>query len=140
MKRKTEFLTVFLVLVLVAMSYMPVVAGPPPMLPSSFFGIVKKNGANMPAGTVVSAWINGVQVAHTTVVPFNGDTVYSLDVPADNTDTTVRDGGTSGDTVVFYVGNQTQLRTGVWHSGVNVQLNLTLFQTYLPVVARNAGN
>jgi hypothetical protein len=139
MKRKTEFLTVSLVLVLVALSHAPVFAGPP-TLPSSFYGIVKQNGANVPDGTVVSAWINGVQVAHTMVVPFNGDMVYSLDVPADNTDTPVRDGGISGDTVVFRVGDRTQVRTGTWHDGVNAQLDLELFQLFMPMVARNAGN
>jgi len=43
-------------------------AGSPP-LPASFYGTMQMDGAGVPAGTLVSAWINGVEYAETTTTP-----------------------------------------------------------------------
>jgi len=102
----------------------PALAIPP--LPSSFYGTVKVNGANVPVGTTVSARINGVQYASTTAFLYNGDTVYSLDVLGDNPDTVAVDGGREGDSIQFEVGGTLAGETGVWHSGTNVKQDLTI--------------
>jgi hypothetical protein len=97
-----------------------------PPLPSSFYGTVKINGANVPPDTVVSAWINGVKYAETTVLLFSGDTVYSLNVPGDDPTTPgVIEGGVQGETVSFFIGSGAALQSGTWQSGSNVQLNLS---------------
>lgn len=87
-----------LVLALLAVNVPTVLAFPP--LPSSFFGVVKMNGANVAEGTVVSARINGVQYAQATVSVYNGDTIYTVDIPGDDSSTPgVREGGVYNDTV-----------------------------------------
>ena len=96
-----------------------------PPLPSSFYGTVKVDGENVPDGTIVSTWINGVKYAEATVSLYAGDTLYSLNVPGDDPATPDIEGGVEGDTVVFYIGGLVADQTGTWHSSTNVDLNLT---------------
>jgi hypothetical protein len=97
-----------------------------PPLPSSFYGTVKVNGANAPVGAIVSARINAVEYAHTTVGLYLGGTVYGLVVPGDDSSTAgVIEGGKTGNTVVFYIDGVLADQTGTWNSGSNVSLNLT---------------
>jgi hypothetical protein len=130
-----------LTLVIAVVVAQPVLAFPP--LPSSFYGTVKLNGANVPLGTLVSARINGVQYASTTVLIYQGNTVYSLDIPGEDTDVPGIQGGSEGDTIVFFIGSIQASQTAIWHSGTNVNLNLTgsgvlptYFFRYLPLVRR----
>jgi hypothetical protein len=107
-----------------------------PPLPSSFYGRVKQNGQNVPLGAYVSAWINGNQFAYSKTVLYQGDTVYSLDVPGDDASTPAIEGGVQGDTIVFKINGLPLQQTGAWHSGQNVELNLTiasLSAIYLPL-------
>ena len=101
-------------------------AGPPPTIPSSFYGSAKIDDQNVPMGTEVSAWINGSRYAQVTVtVLYLGDTMYALNVPGDDVSTPgVIEGGQEGDTIVFHLGSLLAHPTGVWHVG-NAQLNLT---------------
>ncbi len=101
----------------------PALAVPP--LPSSFYGTVKIDHANVPDGTLVKALINGQVYAQTKTLTYQGDSVYSLDVLGDDTDTTVVDGGVDGDTIVFMIGEEVADQTGIWKSGTNVNLDLT---------------
>jgi hypothetical protein len=114
-----------------------------PPLPSSFYGMVKVNGVNVPPGMVITAKINGVQYAYTMVGTYQGNTIYSLDVPGDQSDTPVIEGGVEGDTIVFFIGTIQATQTGIWHGGTNVNLNLTgtsveplLFTMFLPLILR----
>jgi len=128
-----------LVLLVVLLSGLGTVRAVPP-LPSSLYGTVKSAGENVPPGTTVSAWINGVQYAHTTVYPYETDTAYTLVVPGDDPATVgVIEGGKAGDTVVLMVGSQAADQTASWASASNQMLNLTLspsFMTYLPLILR----
>jgi VCBS repeat-containing protein len=97
-----------------------------PPLPSSFYGTVKVNGANAPVGVIISARINSVEYAHTTVMLYLSETVYGLDVPGDDPATPgVIEGGQMGNTVVFYIDGMLASPTGTWNRGSNVSLNLT---------------
>jgi hypothetical protein len=113
-----------------------------PPLPSSFYGTVKSNGFNVPSGVRVSARINGILYAMSPYMLYNGDTVYTLNVPGDDPETpNIVEGGVPGDTVVFYVGNTQANQTATWQSGTNVNLNLTVslppyMQIYLPLITR----
>ena len=100
--------------------------GPPP-LPSSFWGIAKVNGVTPPDGTLVTAWINGVQYASTKTMSYPGwgGGLYTLTVPGDQTGTEQIEGGVQGDTIVFEIGELVASPTGVWRSGTNVHLDLT---------------
>lgn len=106
-----------------------VLAGPAwamPPLPASFYGTVKVDGENVSAGTKVSAWINGVKYAETTVQFYAGDSVYSLNVAGDDPATLgVIEGGVPGDTVVFHIGEGVTLQTSHWTNGSNREFNLT---------------
>ena len=128
----------FLTMGMVLLYVQPVLAFPP--LPSSFNGTVKINGSNVPAGTVVSAWINGIQYKTTTVTYISPDMKYLLNVPGDDPTTLPIEGGVDGDTIVFYIGTAQAAQTGTWHSGTNVNLNLCsglcTYRLYLPLVIR----
>jgi hypothetical protein len=104
-----------------------------PALPSSFYGTVKLNNANVPDGTIVQAFIGSLVVAQGYTQMFQGDSYYALDVPADDTATPVIDGGREGDTIAFKVAGITANETGTWHSGTDVQLNLTVTSASTPV-------
>ncbi len=124
MHKRKIFTALLLAITLLVSTVSPALALPP--LPSSFLGTVKLDGANVPAGTVISARINGVEYASTVVQLYNGDTVYSLDVPGDDPATPPDvEGGVANDTVVFFIGSQEADQVGTWSSGTNVELNLT---------------
>jgi LPXTG-motif cell wall-anchored protein len=101
----------------------PALAFPP--LPSSFYGKVKVNGANVPDGTIIHATINGKVYAETKTLTYQGDSVYTLDVLGDDTSTTAIEGGHEGDPVAFTVAGQPAIQTGIWKGGTNVNLDLS---------------
>ena len=95
MKFQKRLITTILLLVLFMGTYSMVEAVPP--LPSSFHGTVKVNGAYVPAGTVISAWIDDVQYAQTTTELYLGESVYAIDVPGDDSSTAgIIEGGAPG--------------------------------------------
>jgi hypothetical protein len=110
---------------MVLLTLSPTVAEAVPPIPSSFYGTVKLNGSNVPDGTKVSAWIGGVKYAETETTIWEGDSVYSIEVPGDDPETPGKDGGVEGETIVFKIASYTANQTGTWHSGTNVELNLT---------------
>ncbi|MDH7488907.1 MAG: hypothetical protein QHH80_05315 [Anaerolineae bacterium] len=126
-KRRIGFVLALFLLLSIAL---PAAADQPPRLPSAFYGTVKMNGANVPNGTLVSAWINGVKYAETTtfMTTINGQqvSVYTITVPGDDPSTPGIEGGNEGDTVVFRVGTDLADQTGTWHEGTDVALNLTV--------------
>jgi hypothetical protein len=64
---------------------------------------------------------------------FQGDSYYALDLPADDTASPTIDGGREGDTIAFKVGGITAHETGTWHSGTDVQLNISVTSASTPV-------
>jgi hypothetical protein len=101
----------------------PVLAIPP--LPSSFYGTVKVNNANVPDGTVIQALVGEQVYAEGFTQTYQGNSVYALDVQGDNTDTTTQDGARDGDALRFKIGGVLADQTAVWHTGTNISLNLT---------------
>ena len=144
MKRiRSLAILIVLTLGLLVFDVQPALAFPP--LPSTFYGTVKIDEANVPAGTVVSAQINDVKFAFATVITYHGDIVYSLDIPGDDSETTgIIEGGVEGDTIVFYIGTTKATQTAIWHGGPLVSLNLTghtdieplAFTTFLLLILR----
>lgn len=101
-----------------------------PPLPSSFYGSARFNNANPPDGTSVEGLINGQVFAITTTQTYQGSSVYSLDVPGDDSATAAVEGGREGDQVSFRIGGQLAEQTATWHSGTNVEMALSA--VYLP--------
>lgn len=125
MKTRKIVVTTAILLVLLLGTFSVVEAVPP--LPSSFHGTVKVNGANVPAGTIITAWVNGVQYAQVTSLMYGGDSVYALDVPGDDASSTgVIEGGVQGDTVTFKIDGIEADQTGSWATGTNVTRNLSV--------------
>ena len=117
------FSALLLTIALTLSNFATALAAPP--TPSSFWGIVTLDGASVPAGTAISARINGVQYASVAVTINLGTAYYSISVPGDDPTTSgIIEGGITGDTVVFYIGSYMANQTGSWLSG-NVRLDLT---------------
>ena len=123
MKKQQLCIAVFLTMSLVLMNVSTAFALPPQ--PSGFIGTAKVNGANVPPGTIISAWIDGVKYAEFPAELFSGETWYSLDVRGYDPDEPDNGGGLPGDTIVFRIGGLLALQSATWQSGTNILLNLT---------------
>ena len=124
-KQQTILFAVLATAILFVMNLTVAGAQGPPSQPSSFYGTVKVNGANVADGTVVTAWINGTQVAETTTQTWNGNSVYSMAVP----------NGNEGDSITFQVNGVVANESGTWQLGGNSELNLTVSSGPTPPVA-----
>ena len=124
----------------------PAHAQQPPVLPFSPWGTAKSNGANVPAGTEVSAWCGVVRYASTTKIDlYNGETWYSnLDIPGDSAETPdIKEGCAPNEIVSFKIGAAWAKEKGSWTTGGSGQVNLTTttsatlpFTVRLPLVRR----
>jgi hypothetical protein len=124
MNRPVKFFSLSVLICLISL-FMTIPVMAIPALPSSFYGTLKVNGENVPDGTLVQALINDQVVAQAYTQTYQADSVYALDVPGDDTDTSVQDGGRENDTIKFEIGGALADQTGTWNSGTNVNLNLT---------------
>jgi len=97
----------------------------PPTLPSAFWGTVKYNGSNVANGTVVQAWISDTLIVSATTTTYDGSSVYSLDIPADDPLTGTKEGGVDGEAVRFKFGANWADQRGTWQTGGVVNLNLS---------------
>lgn len=104
-----------------------------PPLPSSFYGSIKLNGANLPAGTTIQALINGEVYATSTIELYQGDSIYSLIVPGDDLGTIEVEGGVEGSVISFRVNGEYASQTATWQSGTNEVLDLTITSSTTPV-------
>ena len=137
MKNGFRFVVVLSMIFFLAVNVQSVFAFP--SLPSSFYGTIKVNGFDVPEGILVEALINGNVVVSGSVKLYEGHSVFSMNVPGDDSDTEVDDGGKEGDIVSFRVGGQMADQTGIWHSGTNVSLDLSLNTSAELVSAGNPG-
>jgi hypothetical protein len=100
-------------LLLVICVLMLLAADMPPQLPSSFYGTV----TGYPAGAKINAFVDNTRVAQVTAFSYPGyGVVYTVNVPGDALD--------EGKAIVFKTGSVI-IGRGVWHSGTNVELNLS---------------
>jgi uncharacterized repeat protein (TIGR02543 family) len=136
MKIQRIFTAVFLAFALLLYNVSAARAMPP--MPSSFNGTVKLDGAYVPAGTIISARINGVEYATMSAILYEGETVYFFEVPGEDPEVPGIQGGVTGDTVVFYIGNYVADQTAPWLSGLPQELNLT-GTTYRTVTFNSNG-
>jgi hypothetical protein len=116
------FVTVFLASITPIM----VLAVPPqPYVP---YGTVKFNDEQLPAGTQIIAYCDGIQagVAQTKII--EGESWYSIDVLGDDPVTTgVKEGCSPGEKVTFSTQSIVAEQEGVWRSGTQ-RLDLTFYK------------
>lgn len=97
-----------------------------PLLPSSFYGTIQVDGANVEPGTRIKALFENQVLAEGVTLMYEGTSVYTINVPGDDNDTRDIDGGREGEQIFFEVAGLVADQTGTWHSGTNVELNLTV--------------
>ncbi len=130
-KKLLLFLILFFIILPLDLSR--VAAESPPIPPSYFWGTVKVDGENVESGTIITAEIEGELVASTVVEFDDGDTVYVISVPGDES--------MEGDPIDFYIGGERAKQSGSWQSGTNENLNLSIFTgeyflTFVPLVVK----
>lgn len=113
-----------------------------PSIPSSFYGMVLKNNANVPVGTTIEVVIEGQVVADSKSLLYEGNSVYTIDVPGNDPGTGHIDGGRPGDTLVFLVNGLEAHETAIWQSGTNIEHNLTILTpaTQIPTTSPRLPN
>ena len=132
LKKQMWFLVIIILSILLLPDISAAEAVPP--LPSSFYGRAKVNGGNIPEGTILKAVIDGEAYALAIVELIQGESVYSMDVPGDDSSTlNVMEGGKPGDTIQFLLGDNPARETGSWVSGTNLEMDLN-FDVPTPVV------
>jgi hypothetical protein len=97
-----------------------------PPLPCSFYGSITGNGSNVPDGTLVRAFIDGHAYAETHTLTYQSKSVYSLDIPGDDSETDGIQGGQPGSVIHFEVGGVMAEATSTWRSGTNTKLDLVI--------------
>lgn len=110
-----------------------------PQLPFNPHGTVVVNGVPASGGLLIGARCGGAQVATTNTVIYNGQALYSLDVPGDDPATPAVEGCVPQALVTFTVGGIPADQSAAWVSGGSPILNLTvngLRRLFLPYIRR----
>jgi len=84
------------------------------------------DGAAAPEGLAVAALVEGVAAGEGVTREYEGHTVYTLHVLADDPDTPAREGGRAGDAVALALCGVALGVEGVWQGGTNTRLDLTV--------------
>jgi hypothetical protein len=125
MRYKIKLSLIIAIALFFILNSVPVWALPP--FPANFYGAITMGGANVPDGTTLTAACGGVVYATTTTFTYNGDSVYTINVPGDDPDTLdTIEGCVEGETVEFNVDGQVADQTGTWQSDASIELNLTV--------------
>ena len=128
--RRTTILRVLLMIVLIVAGRAIAAYAFPP-IPHHFTGSVKIDESSTPDGTVISAWVESMNLATTQTLsapPGYGNSVYSIVVPGDDPDTAQIEGAYPGATIRFCLGSPCSVwadQQGVWQSGGLSVLDLT---------------
>jgi hypothetical protein len=95
----------------------PVGPAAPPPQPFNPYGTVKLNGQNVEVGTLVGGWCAGTLWDTFPAELAEGETWYSLVMPADDSATTELEGCRSGQTVTFTIDGLPTPQSTVWLAG-----------------------
>jgi len=97
------------------------------LTPARYYGSIDRDGVESPMGTAITVWINGNEIDYSNYTtrikgiygpnPDLDPDAPFLTILPDNPDTDEKDGGVSGDTVVFKINGFTADQTTVWESG-----------------------
>ena len=101
----------------------PVGAVPP--LPFTVYGRVQLNGTDVANGTIIRAYVNGVERGSTTSLIHNGQAVYSLNVGDDPNWNPPGNPPASGRVITFTFNGLVANQTATWQAGARQALTLT---------------
>ncbi|MDA1348441.1 MAG: hypothetical protein O3A47_06190, partial [Chloroflexi bacterium] len=149
MTRRASLSIGFLGLLLGLIAFILVDSSPPtaeavPLPPAVFYGTVSVGGEPAGDGVEIKAKIGGVNYAFAPNQPANVprtvDGTYGqfsvFQVLADDPDTSAKEGGKSGDTLVFSLGGSTEVAaTATFTGGSVTELNLSIVGTGLQTIA-----
>ena len=135
--KKLSWVMALLVTVAVLLPVLPVGAVPPQ--PHRFYGNVSVGGAGAVDGLPVGARIGGVLYAQTTTMSvattdngqpvtfrYGAPTDRVFTVPGDDSDTSVKDGGRTGETIQFFVDQALAGSFTGWELGGSNRLDLSV--------------
>jgi len=128
MIRKTISITSALAIILIVSILLPAPAAAVPQPPHVFRGAVTVGGSAAADGLTVTAAITGASFPYTLTAQTSGGRYgddLQFKVPADDPDTSTKEGGVDGDTVVFYV-QGVEAGTNAFTIGDVTQLNLSI--------------
>lgn len=100
---------------------------------ASFQGRATLEGESVPVGTPVSAYVRGVKVHETSTFDIDGDSVYSIDIGADDQNTEAIEGARDNDLIVFRIGEHRVEEGAIWHDGTIQTLDINGKSTEAPV-------
>ena len=109
-----------------------------PVAPLVVYGTVKVDGASVAVDTQITAWCTELQAGITLTKMDQGQSVYAMDVLADNPDTPAKDGCVPNDIVSFKIGDRAADQTTPWTMD-SYELPLTAgagVRIFLPLVLR----
>jgi hypothetical protein len=108
--------------------------------PTTFYGTIQHSGHPGPANVQVTGQVDNQAIAQTKSFAFNGESVYVLDVPADDQETEMIEGGRTGQSISFQVAGRTVGQTGIWQPGIAEEVNLIVtsleYPLYFPIIGR----
>jgi len=98
-------------------------------LRSRFYGTIRQGGGDVPAGTIVEAWIKRggqeVKVAESVVQNHLGRAVYAIKVPPEIGSLSPIKGGENGEQVRFRYRKAFATASGSWYDATDQELNLS---------------
>lgn len=128
---KGKIILVCTVTLLIFLSMPNVIAQGIPSPPCVFYGYVNVGGKPAPDGLNVTAVISGTTLKWTTMTaggtygwPLKGSSKF--EIPSQNTSATEKDGGGTGDTIIFYVQGNRATQTGTFESSGAKQVDLSI--------------
>lgn len=95
--------------------------------PHSLYGTVNTNGNPIDVTQdKVQVQISEIVIAEGKLILNDPQIIYLIDIPGDDPQTSVKDGGQDGDTLVLWIGGLKAQPSTSWQGGVNERLDLTL--------------
>lgn len=105
-------------------------------IPATYYGIIKREGANLPVGVPFVAQVGEKQFVGRSLL-HNGESVYTVDVPADDPTTEELEGAKPGEPVQFIIDGVVADQSSVWQPGDLREANLTVarpkYRLFLPL-------
>ncbi|NLS78808.1 MAG: hypothetical protein GXY76_16260 [Chloroflexi bacterium] len=106
---------------------------------AGFYGYITLDGKALPPYASLTAWIGDAKVAEGVCYCYLNQSIFMMDIAADNPARAGRDGGQEGEAITFKVANVAVDQTLVWHAGANTRVSLSAVTPPRPTKVRFEG-